>query len=92
MRRGFVRLMRGTDVRGYLLIGDSGFDFPMPRALTAQGVQSPREYCAQNDIPFLVPFNARSDFGLHYDAATHRLTQVPINQAEVNCALMFEVK
>lgn len=82
-REGFLRLMRGTQNRAYLFIGDSGFDFPMPRVLTAQGVQSPREYCEEHDIPFLVPFTARSDLGLQYDHATHRLIQVPADEARV---------
>ena len=38
VRRGFLRLMRGTANRGYLLIGDLGFDFPLPQALVAQGI------------------------------------------------------
>ena len=83
VRRGFLRLMRGTANRGYLLIGDLGFDFPLPQALVAQGIESPREYCEANNIGFLVPFNGRSDLGLVYDQATHRLTQVPIDQAQV---------
>ena len=83
VRQGFLRLMRGTINRAFLFIGDSGFDFPMPRVLTDLGIPSPREYCRTHDIPFLVPFNAKSEFGLVYDQATHRLRQVPADQAPV---------
>ena len=81
--------MQGGPNRAYLFIGDSGFDFPLPRALSDQGILSPREFCQQNDIPFFVPFNARGDFGLSYDRATHRLTQVPADEAEVSSRLLL---
>ena len=84
VRQGFLRLMRGTINRAFLFIGDSGFDFPMPRVLTDLGIPSPREYCRTHDIPFLVPFNGKSEFGLVYDQATHRLRQVPADQAPVS--------
>ena len=78
--------MRGTPQRAYLFIGDSGFDFPMPRVLSGQGILSPREYCERHDIPFLVPFTGRSGLGLVYDRALHRLTQVLIEAARVRAA------
>ena len=84
MRRGFLKLMQGGPNRAYLFIGDSGFDFHLPREVTRQGILSPRQFCEQHDIPFFVPFTARSEFGLSYDAATHRLTHVPADQAEVS--------
>ena len=84
VRQGFLRLMRGTANRAFLFIGDSGFDFPMPRVLRDRGIPSPREYCQAHDIPFFVPFNGKSEFGLQYDQGTHRLRQVPADQATVS--------
>ena len=84
VREGFLRLMRGTANNGCLFIGDAGFDFPMPQALRNQGVLSPREFCEQNGIPFMVPFTARSGLGLMYTASTHTLTQVPAVEAMVS--------
>jgi hypothetical protein len=84
VRQGFLRLMRGIVNRAFLFIGDSGFDFPMPRVLRDRGIPSPREYCQAHDIPFLVPFNGKSEFGLVYNQATHRLRQVPADQAPVS--------
>ena len=76
--------MHGSATQGYLLIGDAGFDFPMPANLLAQGLLSPRNYCDQNDIAFLVPFNRRSNMGLVYNAALHLLTEVPAQNAPVS--------
>ena len=84
VREGFLRLMRGTANNGCLFIGDAGFDFPMPQGLQNQGVLSPREFCEQNRIPFMVPVTARSGLGLIYTASTHSLTQVPAVEAMVS--------
>ena len=84
VRKGFLRLMRGTANNGCLFIGDAGFVFPMPKGLGNQGVLSPREFCEQNGIPFMVPFTARSGLGLKYTLSTHTLTQVPAVEAMVS--------
>ena len=76
--------MKGTSNNGCLFIGNAGYDFPMPQVLRNQGILSPREFCEQHRIPFLVPFTARCGLSLVYDVGTHRLIQVTSTESWVS--------
>ena len=51
--------------------------------LIAFSLTCPKEWCEDNDVPFLWPFKEQDDVGLLYDAKAHRITVVPKDQAKV---------
>jgi hypothetical protein len=77
-RVGFSKLWRGTEDRGIVMVGDNGFNFPIPDYLQEMGIMSPSEWCEANNVLFLHPFTDRDNVGLHYDRSTDQVTLVDI--------------
>jgi YD repeat-containing protein len=81
--RGFTRLLQGSQDRGMALIGDNGYEFPIPEYLVEMGAMTPREWCDLTGTVFLTPFSDRATTRLTYDSIGHRVSIVDIDDSTV---------
>ena len=89
VRRGFTRLwlgqQQGSRPWGTCMIADRGFERELTQAVTRNipGAVSPRVWCENNDVAFLIPFQEADDDGIQYDRVAHLTHILPMDQCTV---------